>query len=678
MKTLSLEQQDFKKGLQLLEDDSKADFGSARRMLNVMISDRGGITTRPGTSLLGARNESQYPVRGLFNFKKSQGEDEILTKFYDDEMEAFDSVAESWYRVKNGFTSDQEFGYTSSLVNTDNDDFMYFCNRTEDYQRWRGSYTRLNGALSGAETDLIVDSTLKESVYYSATATGSSATTLVVSTATWVSSMWVGFYIHIVGTGKVRKITSNNGTTLTFDTLGADPGSVAFEIRALAFPPTGTVIYDGTNIAYTGIDTSTSFQVASAHAGTDNAIVAIVPTPYISAPRGNRIENLLGRVFVGNVRSAVSRDSAGALQGTDNAGSVFVSKILNPTDFTFSATRVANEGDILSMPYGGGEMTDIKAQEDVAYVYKKNYIEAIKYSGDTDDFAIRTPLKTGVGSVAKVIKGRDDHFFMTSDNQYTSIGRVHSKDILPQTENIGHRIKRLLDVYEHSNFNGIEFQNRILSSHKESSGDSANNVTLVYNKETKSFEGVWSIGANNFEVWNNDLYYGESNGANIRKMFTGKSDVEGTTKYPVTCEWQSNFFNALPIKANIQSINSIFVEGYIKADTTFTFELFKDFLDASSLSFNFSGTETDFLAGNITGGFLGGEPIALQPLGSVEAPDNEGRSRFSFIVYFPYIHGQYFSTAFSSNGIDQDWEIIRVSLGLKEDISTRRSNTKVI
>lgn len=680
MKTLTIQQENFKRGLQVLEDDSKADFGSAREMLNVIITDRGGIGPRPGTALLGSYNSTVKPIRGLFNFRKSGGDPDILTKFYDDEMEFYHPTALVWARIKNGFTSDQEFGYLYTLVNSDNDDFMYFNNRYEEYQRWRGAYAKTTSALSGGELAVPVDSVLKTPIYLTATATGSSATTLTVASAAWATDMWKNFYIYIPSTGKVRKITSNTSTVLTFDTLGSDPGSVAFQIRSLAFPATGSVIYNGTVIVYTGIDIATAFTVASAHAAPINTPVAVVPDIYVAAPRGNRMDTLKGRPYVGRVRSAVSRDSSGSIQGSAQAGSIFVGKLLDPTTFTFSATRVAGEGDILNIAYGGGDINDVAAFEDQVAIYKKDYIELVKYTEDVNDTALRTPLKPGVGSIARVIRGSDDHYFMTSDKRYTSLGRVQQKDITPQTENLGYKIKRLLDAYDHTDFNGIEYNNRLISCHRLNEDDDNNNVMLVYNKITKSFEGIWSLGANNFSTFNQKLHYGESAGSNVWEMFTSRfADVQNDdTVYGYASRWQSNFFNVLPLKSNIQAINSVALEGYIKANSSFTFNLFKDFATDTTLSFTFTGTESEFLSGSDFEAFLGGEPLALSPLGTLDAPDADGRRRFSFIVYFPFQYGQYFSTGLQSDGKDQDWECIRIALGLKESITTRTTNTKVI
>lgn len=686
-KVLTIQQDEFSKGLQLLADDSKAAFGSARNMLNMQITDRGGISPRPGTSLLGTYNSSSLSIRGLYNFRKSKSNPDILLKSYDDELEFYHPTLQEWARLKTGFTSDQEMDFTYSLVNVDNDDYTYFCNRYEEYQRWSGAYTQLNGALVGGETSVTVDSVLSDPIYLAETATSNSATTVTVSTATWATDMWKNFYIYFPSTGKVRLISANNGTQITFATLGGAPGNIAFQIRQLKFPASGTIIYAGTTIAYTTIDVATIFPVASAHAAADNTPVAVVPEVYVGAPRGNRIDILRGRVYVGKVRSAISRDSSGNLQASTQAGSVFVSKLLDPTSFTFSATRVAGEGDILNVAYGGGDITDVQAFEDEVAIYKQDYIELVKYTEDVNDTAIRTPLKTGIGSVARVIKGSDDHYFMTPDKKYSSLGRVRLKDITPQSENIGYIIKRLLDEYNNDNFTGIEFNNRIISAHKSSDSIDYNDVLLVFNKKTKSFEGIWNIGANNLDTFKDvnaeaaELVYGESNGANVWKMFqTTKSDVRGTDSLPYTAIWQSNFFNVTPIKSNIQGINAVAIEGYITADTTYTYNLYKNFETDPSLTFTFSGTETDFLQG-ATGvaRFFSSHPFGTTPItGTIGDPDEDGRRRFSFIVYFPYIYGQYLSSEFTSTGTNQDWEIIRCSYGLKEDVSVRTTNTKTV
>lgn len=678
-----LDYQSFKKGLYALDDTTKAPFGTARTMRNMRVTDRGGMGPRLGTQLLGTFNSASKSCRGLYNFRKSYDQDEFLIKAYDDELEVYSKNHSEalWFRLKDGFTSDKEFGFVTSLVNTSNEDYVIFCNRYEDYQRWMGAVTLLNGALVGGETALTVDSTLTAEVFESKTATANSATTLDVASTPWAASMWVNMYVYItsgVHSGKVRLISANTSSQITFATLGSAPGNCTFEIRKLAFPATGTLIYGGTTIAYTAVPTATTFTVGSAHAAADNSAVTIVPTVYPENPRGNRLTNYLGRVIVGNVRSALARDSGGALQGFASAGSYFVSKIANPFDFGFSATRVAGEGDIVATPYGGGDITDVAHQEDTAYIFKNRYIEAVKYSQDSSDLANRTPLKAEVGSVGPVIKGANDVYFVTEDKKFTSIGRVATKDVLPQTDNIGFPIQRLLDTYTFGSGRGIEDVDRLYIPLKSSSTLTNNDLVLVYNKVNKSFEGTWELSANFFARFNNLTYFGESNTPNVYQLNTGSADVSGTDRYPISAEYTSHFLNLTASHGYTQSLNSLYYEGYIQGNTTITFKAWKDFASDPFLQFDFAGTETTFLDGADISAFLGGTPIGLRPHGSISQADEDGRRHFMFRVYFPYQYGNHFSVGFESSGTDFSYELTRIGLGISESISQPTDQIKSI
>jgi hypothetical protein len=131
------------------------------------------------------------------------------------------------------------------------------------------------------------------------------------------------------------------------------------------------------------------------------------------------------------------------------------------------------------------------------------------------------------------------------------LGRVESKDATVQTLNIGLPIRRALQKFEYNDFNGIEFRNRILFSIKTTEQETNNDITLVYNKRTQSFEGAWNIGAHAFDIFREDLYYQESGGPNVWKMFEDrKTDITEEGELPIVTEWQSNFFNLLPVKGN--------------------------------------------------------------------------------------------------------------------------------
>lgn len=676
----------FKLGLYALEDTTKAPFGTARTMKNMRITDRGGIAPRLGTSILGTNNTSGNRTRGIYNFRRSLETDELLLKPSGTILEVYSKSYPDagWFTLKSGLTSDKEFGFVTSLVNTDNQDYLIGCNRHDNYLRWNGAVTVLDGALSGGETAVTVDTVLMSEVFDSRSSgdvSASSATTLQLSSSVWAADQWNSFYVYIktgAEAGQIRKISDTTGDTITFATLAGDPGSCDFEIRKPMFSDSGNIIYGGTEITYTSMPTYNTFAVSSAHAGSDGAGVAQAVDEYPANPRGNRLTNYLSRIIVGNVRSAQARDSGGALQGYASAGSYFVSKLNNPTDFGFSATRVAGEGDIVGTPYGGGDITDAQVFEDYAAIFKKRYIELVQYSQDANDLAVRTPIKSEIGSAGRVIKGPDDIYFITDDKQFTSLGRVRSKDTTPATQNIGLKIKRLLETYVHGEGRGIVDGNKIYIPAKSSSTETKNDIIVVYNIDNDAFEGIWDISADALERWNGNLYYGESTGANVYKMNTGRSDVIGTTRYPISSSYATHFMNFASNKGNQQAMNSLYFEGYISGSTKITFEVWKDFASDPLIEFDFQGTETGLLDGTELSANLGSASLCLQPIGSIGEADEEGRRHFFFRVYFPWQYGNHFSVGASSLGADFNYEITRIGLGLKETVSVNTNRIKNI
>lgn len=672
MKTKIIDVDQFSTGLRLLEDSAQSPLGSARSMTNTLISDRGGISKRPGTLLLGSFNSSTKPTKGFYIYKKAFGAQEIPVKAYDTYSEYYHS-SYGWTRLESGFTDGSEHGYKEHIRNIDNEDYLYSGNKTEAYRRWTGVYTQTSTVLGGGETTVTVDGVLKSTVALSANSTSSSATTLVVSSASWATDQWKNFYVLIkTGTleNKIRLIASNTSDTLTFATLGSDPLNPSFEIRLAAFPATGTLVIGTEELAYTALDTQYTFTtsaVVSPHA--IDTPVTIKPTSYVGAPKGNRLEVNLDRMMVGNVSSAVSRDGSGNVQGSSSPLSVYVSKLRNAADFTFAATRLAGEGDIVSFPEGESQIVDIANQEDTAYVFTKGSITAVAYSQDTNDTAVKSQLKSGTGAIGRVIKGENDIYFVTPDKKISSLGRIANKDVTPQVENIGLAIKRLTDNFEFDQHAGAKYKQRIFHALKSGTDVSFNDSTLVFNELTRSYEGFWTLPAFGFGTYNNLLYYANSQNPNVYQMFTGTTDNDGTDDYAISSEWLSNWINLTPSKANLQGICAWFVEGFIWGGTQeINFELYKDYGNSSSFSFTFGTDNDSFLDDSIgLNGYLGGNPLGLTPIGSLSGIQYDGSRHFSLLIYFPYVYGNFFSIGISNDESTAKYDITRMGLGVTEE-----------
>lgn len=672
MKTRIVDIDKYSSGLRLLEDSASSPMGSARTMRNILISDRGGISKRPGTLLLGSFNSSTKPTKGFYVFKKAFGNLEIPVKAYDTYTEYY-HASQGWSRLETGFTDGSEFGFKEHIRNIDNEDYLYMGNRTEDYRRWLGAYTQLNGALVGGETTVTVDGLLKDQVYLSATATTSTSTVLTVSSAAWATDQWINFYVLIKAgaqADQIRKITDSDATTITFDALPGDPGDVAFEIRLPAVPATGTLVIGTEEVAYSAIPTQYTFTtsaIGTAHA--DNSAVTVKPVSYSGAPKGNRLEVNLDRMLVGNITSAKSRDASGNVQGSAGPLSIYTSKLRNASDFDFAASRAAGEGDIISFPEGSAEIADIANQEDQFYVFTNSTITGVAYSQDTNDVAVKTPVKGGTGAVGRVIKGENDIYFVTPDKKLSSIGRQLNKDSTPQAENIGVVIKRLIDDYDFTSHKGGRFKQRIFHACKSSDDENYNDRVLVYNESIKSYEGLWTLPAFGFGEYGKEFYYASSRNPNIYKMFTGTTDQEGSTTYPISSVWEMNWMNLTPSKANLQSVCGWFVEGFIWGGTeTITFKLYKDYASDSSYSFTFGVDDTDFLDDSVgLEGYFGGSALGTTPIGSLSGIQSDGSRHFSFLVYFPYVYGNFFSIGIENSEKTAKFDIVRQGLAISEE-----------
>lgn len=690
----------FQTGLYALADTTKAPWGSARIMRNMMITDQQGASPRPGTQMLGSSNANGNGCQGFFNYKRSFESDEILIRAYDTYLEGYSKNYSSagWFTIKKTMTSNKDTGFLAALLNTDNNDHCIIGNRYDPFQTWTGSLAQTTVALLGGETTLNVDSTLTPEIYNTQTATGSSATTLTVSSGPWAAHQWDGLYVHITSgafSGYVSPISATTTTQITFTTMGGDPGSCTFEIRKSRFPATGTLQMGLNTCDFSAIVTDKTITISSAPATANGTIVSLIPALYPANPQGNRFCNYLGRDIVVNVRSALAYNSNGSsLQGFLAGGNFYVSKITNPFDFTYSAARLAGDGDFQPTPYGGGDILDCATMEDFFYIFKKDYIESVQYSQATGgvnvDQILRVPLKAGVGSIGRVIVGEDDIYFMTPDKKFTSIGRAKLRDLKPHTDNIGITIKRLLDTYDFSDVNGIQYKNRILICCKSSSSRTKNDIAIVYNLSasavqngTGAFEGIWDIPAQGFQKWQDDrLFYAESMTPNIYEMFVGNSDVTDTDRYAIDAEYASHFFDVTYKRRNFfknrvgetQQCHGYYFEGYIKGGTKITFQAWKDFAATEFLKFDFSGTETDFEDVSTDNAFLGGAPIGLNPQGALGPIQEDGRRHFAFSVFFPYQYGRYFSVGFKSSGTDLDYEVSHIGLAMSptSDIITGR------
>lgn len=674
MNTVIFDMEDLNQGFQSKIDTSKTDFGAARIMRNCQITERGGISSRPGIVPVGDNyTPTITPVGGFYNFKRAHRFDEILLLPYDDKISILSKrfVDKGLKILKTGFTLSKEFGFVNSLVNEDNRDYVIGCNRFDNYVSWDGVICELTDPVVNGASSIKVDSVLEDEKLWEETSASATTTSLTLSKDRWAANQWDGLYVHIVSTGDIRKITSTGTKTINFASISGLSGAVQFEIRALKFKDvTGTIIYNGQEKAYTALPKIDEITVSNAHAADAGDLLFSAMVEHPSAPKGNRLANYLTRIVVGNVRSAVGKDSNDADQGYSSAGSYFTSHIKDPFDFSYSINRVAGEGDIISTPLGGGNITDVKPFEETVYIFKEDYIEALQFSPDSNDLPIRTPLKDGIGSVGKVIKGSDDIYFFTPDKKFASIGRAANKDLKPMTFNIGDPIQSFLnDIVVNTVGIGIEYKDRFYIPLKTSKDETYNNIVLVYNRKEETFEGVWDLPVFGFAEWDEKLVFASSYENVINEITDLPYDFFSGEKFPISSEYATHFFNLSSSTSNLQALCGLTIEGYVNDGASIDFSIWADHNETNSI---FDAT-IEFDTEKYLDGFQASASLGNNPLGVGAISTNiskevgpDGMRHFFVRIYFPFYYANYFSVGHKTTSNTYKAEILRYGLMLKE------------
>lgn len=664
--------ENFKAGWHKRDDDSRIPLGGLQRSRNITITDRGGIAPRLGETLVGLPG-SGGGGKSMWSFEKSTGLP-LLVKTYADRLEFLSQKKNKWALIKEGLTTGLRFGFSETRVDvTDTLDWLSFGNAIDPFHRWCGFDGYLAGALVGGETSVVVDTVLTEDVHYTGTASASTDTTITISPAAWATDIWNdSFYVRITSgalSGRISKITDTTSTIITFSgAITGLTGAVTFEIRQLAVPATGTLIYNETTLAYTAVPNDDRFTVASAHAsaGADD-VVTIAPEVKPENPRGNLFDVVHEALYVAGSPAAPVTVNRSQNADTDN--------------FTLSSPRAANEADLVYFPYGGKRITDIKGWESSLVVLKEDSLESLTYSEAYDatletktDVSQVDRIKVGVasGSIGRSWIAGDDLMFATPDKRITTVGRVLSKDQRPQTTDLAYPIRRATKNYDFPLVAGREHINQVFISVKSSDEVTANDTLLVLNKDYNAWEGEWNIQAADFAQHQGNLYYLDSYTPDVYQMFTGANKTRGDDVFPMTVDALTGWINGRGSAFYLNEVSCLAVEGRIKLNSAITFSLYKDYSQSAFQEIEIVPTEQEgILDGESPVSFLGGSPLGLEPLGGAsflgdEEPD--GYRHFVAFLHFPITQIEYIAIGISSSGYNTAWEITRLGINATENV----------
>lgn len=633
------------------------------KMKNAIISDRGGVATRPGTELLGVSDSSGTPITTLFTAKRRDGTN-ILVRASGTTLEYYNTLTNSWAVLKSGFTSGQVFGLANHNLSSDALDYLYYCNAVEPYQRWTMAFEKTTSALSGGETSIPITTVLDSNVYHSNTAVSVTTTTITVPANTWANNIWnSGYYVRITSgasTGSISPISATTSTQITFTAIAGLAGTPTFEIRRLKFPASGTFVYgNGSTMSYTQVVKDNALPVASAPALASGSAIAAYPEELMNngCPRGNILKTIFQIMLVSGTKSAPT--------------TVYRSKINNAADFTYSATRVAGEGDVIEFPDDGERITDLSIREDQIEVFKESQIYDLSFTQDASDLPkkntrVNSPL---IGTAGRTFRAGDDIMFVSPAKEVTSLSRVPYRDTQPQRTNLAWPIKRGIRNYDFSSVRGYTFRNYTVVAAKATSSSSTNDKVIVFDNNLQKWIGEWEIPAADFAVYNNELYFGSSASKEVYKMFTTRTtQVKGTDLLPYDTYCETHWVNKSSDQLSTQKFNMLAIAGYVRLNTPITFSLYYDFSTEAKHTWTFDPANQTIITNNILGdtaeASLGVTPLGVTPLSiELSATDIGDYNEQKFLIYYtlPFDDHIWAKLSWSTTGVDQYAEITDIS-----------------
>lgn len=645
--------EDFSPGYITKIDPSQIGGSAAQAGQNVTITSGKLLRVRTPFSQFGTADSSGNAVLSSANFKTRTGL-EIPMKSSDDTMYYYHEGTEAYEVLRTGYAV-SPFGFAPFQENDEFVDKMMFGNGIDPLSSWNGVYTQLDGAITSGDGTIQVDSVLTDEVIYSGTASSVTTTTIDIATSDWATDLYNDYYVRITSganQGDIALISDTTATQITFGTISGLSGTPTFEIRENKFAASGTIVVDGTDVTYTGFSDEKTFSGCSGTpTAADNAAVTQAPTEYPSAPRGNIMTANNGALYIAQYKSP----------------SLWRSALFDPTDFTFSATRVAGEGDLIDFVEGGGAINGIGVQEDKVYVLKEDVQKVVSYT--TEDVAVvETILEApavGTRSFQSVFKA-DNYLLHTSPiGGIKQVGRVADLDSTVRSFQLSDPIRPTVNSLNYDDSAAIFFDDKAYIAAKQE-GSLFNDIVLVYN----FLEGAWEvpyigINARSWFIYKDELYFGSSlNNETFKFDEEASGDSNLTGDLPITASWTGGNIN-FGKPAELKHFQMLYVEGIISKDTTLTVKVNFEYNGYESVvQGTISGTDTQYLLSPIGPGGLGTEPLGTEPLGASGTEEEEIDEPSRFRVYFTLPEFPFYeaSVTFESDGVAQDWGILRYGM----------------
>lgn len=469
----------------------------------------------------------------------------------------------------------------------------------------------------------------------------------------------------------IREMLFVNGTSNVFEWNGAydlvvsitsNTITVTNPIATTGFYSTANkvITINGIDYTYTGISGSTFTGVTPDPTGnvsagniayqkvltTANGSITGIPSGFANG----LISTLNNQVFLGSLTSAA----------------LYMSKIGNYKDFSFSATRLPGEGATATLD---DNLVAFIPQEDVMYVsagknywYNTSLLQSSSFNGTTaitvESFTVKL-LKTNPrqGTQSQALTGKIGNFvtMVTFEPVLDKLGRLENILGTPQTDNISDSIKNDFDTYNFTNGSIFYWRYYLLVSVPTLG------IIRIYNFNTKAWEAPQTIPITRFYTVNGDLYGHSSLTSESYHLFTGYSDRATATAKGAAYLAQVNFsYQNFGTRTVLKNQDKFYIEGYISPNTNLNCFINYDMdTNLTQQTFALAGADPQILDSVALDNSLGKFPLGNQPGGSEISANLTGLpSKFRVIKTFPRFDFYEEQFSFSILGIDQQFRLL--------------------
>lgn len=278
--------------------------------------------------------------------------------------------------------------------------------------------------------------------------------------------------------------------------------------------------------------------------------------------RGNLFLAHEGRLVVGGLSAAPN--------------TLYFSRSGDPTDFSGNISATAGFAHVQRFGAEGDKITSIRNWQEKILVGKPDTLWTFQFDLDYANYKetpIAKPLLTsesvGPTNHDSMVGVDNIMSWVTNTKKIKNLSEASVEDRL-QVANLSDSIEPTINDLNFANSAAVYFDRKLFLSCRDNNS-SFNNIVLVYDFKYKAWTKIQGWNVNCWVVWNDELYYGDSQVTATYKVLTGHND-NGSA---IQTKWLSKEIDfGFPQIRKTQY--ELYVEGYISTNTTINVKLYRD------------------------------------------------------------------------------------------------------